>query len=64
MPINGIFTLIGLGLILLGGASGIALFLRAVVGKDKISEGPGIATLWGLFIIGLVGGIIILASMQ
>ena len=59
-----ILHLIGLGLVFLGGASGIALFLRAVVGKDKISEGPGIGTLWGLFIIGLVGGIIIMVSTR
>lgn len=59
-----IFRLIGIALVLLGGASGVALFLRAVVGKDKISEGPGIGTLWGLFIIGLGAGIIILASTR
>ncbi len=57
----GILKLVGLGLLLLGGASGIALFFRAVVGKDKISEGPGIGTLWGLFIIGLIAGIILMS---
>ncbi|MBU1707696.1 hypothetical protein KKG05_07565 [bacterium] len=57
-----IFRAIGLGLVSLGGLSGIVLFGRAALGKDKISEGPGIGTLWGLFIIGLVSGIIILAS--
>jgi len=57
----GIFKLVGLGLLLLGGVSGVALFFRAVVGKDKISEGPGIGTLWGLFIIGLIAGLILIS---
>ena len=51
-----IFRLLGIGLVLLGGASGIFLFVRAIIGK------PSIGTLWGLFIIGLASGIIILAS--
>ncbi len=58
-----IFRLIGIGLLLLGAASGCALFLRAVVGKEKISEGPGIGTLWGLFIIGLIAGMILLSAI-
>ncbi|GAH03622.1 unnamed protein product [marine sediment metagenome] len=56
-----IFNFIGIGLLVLGGISGFSLFIRAVVGKEKFSEGWGIGTLWGLFIIGLVAGITILA---
>ncbi|MFH1009614.1 MAG: hypothetical protein V1784_00085 [bacterium] len=55
-----IFRIIGYGLVLLGGASGLALFCQAVFVKNKIAEGRG--TLWGLFILGLAGGTIILAS--
>jgi hypothetical protein len=57
----GVLKLVGFGLLLLGGASGIALFCRAVVGKDKISEGPGIGTLWGLFIVCLIAEIILIS---
>ena len=56
-----IFKYVGLGLLLLGGASGMALFIRAVIGKDSISQGPGIGTLWGLFIIGIIAGLILIS---
>lgn len=56
-----IYHLVGLGLVILGGVSGVSLFFRAVVGKDKVSEGPGMGTLWGLFIGGIVGGLIIMS---
>ncbi|MDI6808887.1 MAG: hypothetical protein QME66_07900 [Candidatus Eisenbacteria bacterium] len=52
----------GMLLLFLGGASGVVLFVRAVVAHDKISEGPGIGTLWGLFILCTTAGIIIVAS--
>ncbi len=58
-----IFYVVGIGLLLLGGASGIALFVRAVIGKEKISEGPGMGTLWGLFVTGILAGIVILATI-
>ncbi|CAN2043490.1 conserved hypothetical protein [Candidatus Magnetomoraceae bacterium gMMP-1] len=60
MGINGILSLIGIGLITLGGLSGIVLFLRASAGKAE--EGTSTGTLWGLFIVGLIAGIIILSQ--
>lgn len=57
-----IIRIIGVLLLVLGSVSGVALFIRAVVGDHKISEGPGIATLWGLFVVGMLAGIIIIAS--
>ena len=55
-----LIRLVGRFLLVLGGASGVVLFLRALVGRDKISEGPGMNTLWGLFVVGLVCGILII----
>ncbi len=54
-----IIRLIGILLLLLGSASGIALFIRALIGRDKAAEGPGMSTLWGLFVVGILAGIII-----
>jgi hypothetical protein len=56
-----IFYVVGVGLLVLGGLSAIALFVRAVIGREKISEGPGMGTLWGLFVIGMVAGLVLLA---
>ena len=64
MQIHEIFRLIGIGLTLLGSASGVALFVRAVIGKEKISEGPGMSTLWGLFIFSLASGFVILIALS
>ena len=52
-----ILRFVGWILLLLGGISGLALFFKAAFGKS--SDETGIATLWGLFIIGLGGGAII-----
>jgi hypothetical protein len=52
----GILSLIG------GVISGAALFFRAVAGKKESAEGPGMGTLWGLFIILTALGIILVAS--
>lgn len=54
MAIDNILQLIGIGLIGLGGLSGVMLFLRAALGK---ANGDSTATLWGLFLLGLLGGI-------
>ena len=54
-----IFRIIGLGLLLLGGLSGAALFFRAIVGAKDNSDST--STLWGLFIVGLVAGIILIS---
>lgn len=59
---NEILRLVGMILLLLGGASGVALFVMAVSGKQKFSEKAGTGTLWGLFIIALLVGIILIAA--
>jgi len=58
-----IFRVTGYGRVLLGGASGVALFSKAAFGKNRISDECK-ATLWGLFILGLTGGMVILASVR
>jgi len=59
-----IFRLIGIILISLGGISGFALFglafRSAIMGEGKIPRGIGMGTLWGLFIICLIAGFLIL----
>ena len=57
MPDYMILRFIGIGLVILGGLSGVVLFFRASAGK---AEGSSASTLWGLFIIGLIAGILLL----
>ncbi len=57
-----IFYLIGVGLLLLGFGSGIAIFFRAAFATNKGgSADPALAPLWGLFLSGVIGGAIFLA---
>ena len=56
-----IFRALGIVLLSLGAASGVALFAKAVTGPSRIPE-KGVSTLWGLFIIGLAVGIVIIAA--
>lgn len=56
-----IFGALAIVLLSLSAASGVALFAKAVTGIERIPE-KGVSTLWGLFIIGLTVGIIILAA--
>jgi hypothetical protein len=57
-----ILRLAGVVLLLLGGASGVALFVMAVSSREKVSEKTGTGTLWGLFIIASIVGIILIAA--
>ena len=57
----GLIRLVGLGMLLLGALSGGALFIRAV-SSNKGTPDSSAGTLWGLFIIGLIVGIIIISS--
>ena len=57
---NVIFLVIGLGLVALGGAAGITLFGRAISDSPDRSANTN-ATLWGLFLIGMAGGLIAMA---
>ncbi len=56
-----IFRALGIVLLSLAAASGVALFAKAVTGTSRIPE-KGVSTLWGLFIIGLAVGIAIIAA--
>ena len=59
-----IFRIIGGILISFGGISAFALLVlairSAIKGQESIARGPGMGTLWGLFIICLGAGILIL----
>jgi len=57
-----ILRIFGILSLIAGGIAGTALFFRAVAGKKESSEGPGMGTLWGLFIILTALGIILVAS--
>ncbi len=61
MTLSTVLNLVGIGLLLLAAASGIALFVRAVGRSDK---GPGLSTLWGLFLIGLMAGLMLVAVSE
>jgi hypothetical protein len=57
-----IFQTVSIALLVLAGLSGLALFVRAVGPGDadlKKAEGRR-GTVWGLFLVGLIAGLIIL----
>lgn len=54
-----IFRFLGIIMLLIGLSSGVALFFLAVSGSDRLSKSK--STLWGLFLIGLVAGIIMVS---
>ena len=60
--ISVVLYIVGKGMLILGGASGVALFLRAIGKNDSLAQGPGVTTLWGLFLIGLVAGLMLIAA--
>ena len=57
-----VLYIVGIGLLILGGAAGVALFVRAMAKNDKMAQGPGMTTLWGLFLIGLLAGLMLIAA--
>jgi hypothetical protein len=62
MAFETVLNLVGIGLVLLGGASGVALFLQAIARNQNQAQGPGMTTLWGLFLIGLITGLMLIAA--
>jgi hypothetical protein len=64
LSIKMVLNIVGIGLLVLGGSSGIALFVRAIGRNDTLAQGPGVTTLWGLFLIGLVAGLMLIAASQ
>lgn len=55
-----IVLIVGFGLLLLGGFSGYALFARALKISDKFGDETNVGTLWGLFILGLSAGLLLI----
>ena len=60
-----VYWFVGIGLIILGGCSGTALFLRAIrsPGTNNVDD-KAKGTLWGLFIIGVLSGLILLGAAR
>ncbi len=57
---NIVVLVVGLGLLILGGVSGYALFARALKISDKFGDETNVGTLWGLFLLGLAAGLALL----
>jgi hypothetical protein len=55
-----IVLIVGAGLLLLGGFSGYALFARALKISDKFGDETNVGTLWGLFILRLSAGLLLI----
>lgn len=55
-----IVLIVGAGLLLLGSFSGYALFARALKLSDKFGDETNVGTLWGLFILGLSAGLLLI----
>ena len=55
-----IIVLVVAGLLLLGGGSGFALFARALKISDKFGDETNVGTLWGLFILGISAGLLLI----
>jgi hypothetical protein len=55
-----IVLVVGAALLLLGGGSGYALFVRALKISDKFGDETNIGTLWGLFVLGLSAGLLLI----
>lgn len=54
-----IVLLVGVGLLLLGAISGYALYARSLRISDKYGDETNVGTLWGLFILGLSAGLLL-----
>ncbi|MGI9257571.1 MAG: hypothetical protein ACR2QQ_01930 [Gammaproteobacteria bacterium] len=51
---------VGGGLLLLGAVSGMALFARALKLSDRVGDETNVGTLWGLFLLGIIAGLILI----
>ncbi|HEY5623465.1 MAG TPA: hypothetical protein VIV14_06860 [Gammaproteobacteria bacterium] len=51
---------VGGGLLLLGAISGMALFARALKLSDRVGDETNVGTLWGLFLLGIIAGLILI----
>ena len=57
---SSVVLLVGVGLLALGGASAIALFSRALKSTPTTGNETNVGTLWGLFLLGLVMGLVLI----
>ena len=55
-----IVLVVGGALVLLGGFSGYALLTRALKTSDTYGDETNIGTLWGLFMLGLSAGLVLI----
>lgn len=55
-----VVLIVGSGLLLLGGGAGYALFTRSLKISDKFGDETNVGTLWGLFILGLSAGLLLI----
>ncbi len=55
-----IVLIVGFGMLLLGAVSGYALFARAVKISDRFGDETNVGTLWGLFILGIPAGLLLI----
>lgn len=55
-----VVMIVGVGLLVLGGVSGYALFARALRISDRFGDETNVGTLWGLFLLGLSAGLALL----
>lgn len=55
-----IVLIVGFGMLLLGAVSGYALFARAVKISDRFGDETNVGTLWGLFILGVPAGLLLI----
>jgi len=55
-----IVLIVGAGLLILGIFSGYALLSRALTLSDKFGDETNIGTLWGLFLLGVPSGLLLI----
>ena len=58
-PFQIVVLVVGAGMLLLGAASGFALFARALKLSDKFGDETNVGTLWGLFLLGISAGLLL-----
>lgn len=55
-----ILLIVGFCLLLLGGFSGLALFVRSLKLSDRFGDETNVGTLWGLFLLGIPAGLLLI----
>ena len=55
-----VVLVVGIGLLILGAASGGALFVRALKLSDSFGDETNVGTLWGLLLLGRSVGLLLI----